>query len=109
MPVNRQTIARASYRLGDASEYTQLVRWEYASAVTSLHSGSSVFSLRSVAAILREAISTVPFTELPCIVAVFYSGGTPDALDFPEIYDGDGLYPIDVTLMDGGLPNSNFC
>ena len=106
MPVNRQTIARASYRLGGASEYTQLVRWDSESTFTPIHV-PGVFSLRTVAKLMFSMLHPTPPSA--CTPATFYSGGAPDTSDFPEIYDGDGMSPVDVTLMDGGLPDSNFC
>ena len=113
MAVNQLTIARASYRLGAASDYTQVVRWQYESAVAPLRptatSGGRPRSLAGVANLVYTALATPPPGSVQCIPALVYSGGFPDTLDFSTTYDGDGMNPVDFTLMDGGLPDTNFC
>ena len=105
----RATLSRASYRVGAASVATQYTRWKYASAVPGRPgsgTGFSPFSLAS-AVILVEQQLAPPIPD--CVIAVVYNGGTVDTTSFSVTYDANGVTLSQFTLMDGGLPSTNFC
>lgn len=77
MPVNQKRLARASFQLGSASDYTQLTRWQHASIVPSRKGeGFIPFSLlgQTRYAIATNQVSTSQ--TLPDIVMVAGGVGT---------------------------------
>ena len=116
MSINRITLSRAGYNLQSASDYTQLRRWLSESIVAARPGfGSSSglrfsFSLAAAAAVIVRNQMTRAFIAPPCILATFYSGGTPGPNIITFTYDGNGVtLPDNYSLLDGGKPDTNFC